>query len=251
MKNTLTTIGAVLAVFFLTHPTLSDEQACASDQDCPVAKYSGLKGDLVPNGKLIPLKAKCVVTKDKNIFPDNNDEIIIDYKIQPDMMINTNCIESLEKKFILTMTGTEIDGQSNEDEKPESKAIIVIRGVFRTISNTTVVQHVNPQPNESRNYKTIVTSKDEWGTKIRPHEIASFYVQLKWGNIESRGLKIIEREHQWETINDKGSFNEYIVYSPNVYDAVSKEVTIGTNQSEWLFPCKKCGAVKPPEPIKE
>ncbi len=250
MKNTLTTIGGVLAVFFLTFPTLSDE-LCASGQDCPVAKYSGLKGDLVPNGKLIPIEAKCVVTKDKNIIADNNDEIIIDFKIQPDKMINTNCIASLEKSFILTMTGTEINDQSNKDGKPKSKAITVIRGFFRTKSDTTVVQHADPQPNESINYKTIVTWKNEWGTKIRPHEIALFSVQLKWNNIENKKLQIIEREHQWETFDDKGSFNEYIVYSPNVYEGISKEYTIGTNQSEWLFPCKKCGAVKPPEPIKE
>ena len=251
MKNTLTTIGAVLAVFFLTYPTLSDEQACASGQDCPVAKYSGIKGDLVPNGKLIPLEAKCVVTKDKNIIADNNNEIIIDYKMQPDKIINTSCIASIKKRFILTITGTELNDQLNKDKKPESKAITVIRGFLQTISNPVIVQHVNTKPDESSNYKTILTKKSKLGKELRPHEIVSFSIQLKWNNIESKKLKIIEREHQWETFNDKGSYIEYIVYSPDVYDGNNTATTIKSNRSEWLLPCKKCGAVKPPEPIKE
>ncbi len=251
MKNTLTTIGAVLAVFFLTYPTLSDEQACASGQDCPVAKYSGIKGDLVPNGKLIPLEAKCVVTKDKNIIDDDNNEIIIDYKTQPDKIINTSCIASIKKRFILTITGTELNDQLNKDKKPESKAITVIRGFLQTISNPVIVQDLNTQPDEPKNYKSILTRTSKTGAELPPHAIASFSVQLKWNNLESKKLKIIEHEHQWETINDKGSYIEYIAYSPNVHEGTPDQNSLSFNRLEWLLPCKKCGAVNPPEPIKE
>ena len=251
MKNTLTTIGAVFTVFLLTFPTLSDKQTCASGQDCPVAKYSGFKGDLVPNGKHIPFKAKCVATIDKNIFANDNDEIILDYKMQPDKVINTNCIASLKKRFFLTSTGTEIIDQSNKAKKSESKAITVYRGFSRTISDTNFIQRAIHQPGESRNNKTIITRKSRWGKELRPHEIVSFSIQLRWNNIESKKLKIIEREHQWESFNDKGSFNEHIVYSPDVYDGLPTETTIKSNRSEWLLSCKKCGAVEPPEPIKE